>query len=153
MTLELYATPEEVMRAVEALQEFARTHQVPERAVFELALAMEECGSNIVNHALQRDAQQTFRVTFGRAGDEIFIEMRDRGPKFDPMANTGCNSNAEDEEAIGGWGIQLVRRYMDEIRYEREGKENVLRLGKQLGPKAIKTEFLKSKTKQSKTNT
>ena len=132
MTLELHATPEEVMRAVAALQEFARTHQAPEKVVFELALALEECGSNIVNHSLQRDSRQTFRVTFGRAGDEISIEMRDFGPEFDPIANPGFSFEANDEETIGGWGIQLVRRYMDEIRYEREAGENVLRLRKRL---------------------
>jgi anti-sigma regulatory factor (Ser/Thr protein kinase) len=131
VTLELNGTPEEVMRAVEALQEFARAQQVPEKIAFELSLALEECGSNIVNHALQRDAQQKFQATFGRAGDEIFIELRDRGPEFDPMANIKERS-PDDEDAIGGWGISLVRKYMDEIRYKREAGENVLRLGKRL---------------------
>ena len=55
------------------------------------------------------------------------------------------------EATIGGWGIQLVRRYMDEIRYEREAGENVLRLSKRLGPEGGATEFQKSQTKQSKT--
>src|SRR5215468_5427780 len=53
MTLELQPTPQEVMRAVEALQDFARTQRAPEKTVFGLALALEECGSNIVNHALR----------------------------------------------------------------------------------------------------
>jgi anti-sigma regulatory factor (Ser/Thr protein kinase) len=56
MKLNLHATPEEVMRAVEALEEFARAQGVPEKIIFGLALALEECGSNIVNHALKRDA-------------------------------------------------------------------------------------------------
>ncbi len=131
MTLELNGTPEEVMRAVEALQEFAETQQVPVKMAFELALALEECGSNIVNHALQRDAQQKFQVSFGRAGDEIFIELRDRGPEFDPMANLKERS-PDDEDAIGGWGIHLVRKHMDEIKYKREADENILRLVKRL---------------------
>jgi anti-sigma regulatory factor (Ser/Thr protein kinase) len=131
VTLELNGTPEEVMRAVEALQEFARTQQASEKIAFELALALEECGSNIVNHALQRDARQKFQVSFGRAGDEIFIELRDRGPEFDPMANAKQRS-PDDEDAIGGWGIQLVRKHMDEIQYKREADENVLRLVKRL---------------------
>lgn len=151
MTLELRATPEEVMRAVEALQEFARTQQLPEKIAFELALALEECGSNIVNHALRGDVQQTFQVTFGRAEDEIFIEMRDCGPEFDPTAGAEAGSEKDDEDVIGGWGIQLVRRYMDEIRYERKAGENILRLRKRLAPPGI--EFQKSQTKQSKTKT
>ena len=41
MTLELHATPEEVMRAVEALQEFGHERQIPDKALFGLALALE----------------------------------------------------------------------------------------------------------------
>ena len=47
MRLELRATLEEVMRAVETLQEFARAQAVPEKAVFGLALALEECGTPV----------------------------------------------------------------------------------------------------------
>ena len=68
MTLELHATPEEVMRAVEAFQDFARARQIPEKTAFGLALALEECGSNIVNHALGGSARQKFRVSFRACG-------------------------------------------------------------------------------------
>jgi anti-sigma regulatory factor (Ser/Thr protein kinase) len=132
MTLVLQATPEEVMRAVEALQAFAPTQGVPEPMLFGLALALEECGSNVVNHALQRDATQTFRVAFGREADTFVIELRDEGPPFDPTACAARPPEANDADLPGGWGIQLVRRYIDEIHYTREGNENVLRLIKRL---------------------
>ena len=133
MTLELHATPEEVMRAVEALQEFARAQGVPEKLIFGLALALEECGSNIVNHALQRESAKTFHVHFDRHGDTFVIELRDRGPAFDPTATAPRKSQADDGDPPGGWGTELVRRKMDEIRYRREGDENILRLTKRLG--------------------
>lgn len=134
MTLKLHATPQEVMRAVEAMQDFGRERGVGEKDLFALALALEECGSNIVNHALQRDAQQTFRVTFERTGNVFVIELRDRGPAFDPTAAPERPSPPDDDDLPGGWGIQLVRRYTDAIRYQREAGENILRLTKQLGP-------------------
>jgi anti-sigma regulatory factor (Ser/Thr protein kinase) len=40
----------------------------------------------------------------------------------------------DDDRPPGGWGIQLVRRFMDEIRYRRDGDENVLLLTKRLVP-------------------
>ena len=131
--LELHATPEEVMRAVESLQEFGRSKRIPEKTLFGLALALEECGSNIVNHALQRDPAQTFQVVLEHTPRAMTIELRDRGPEYDP---TGPESSspalASNEEQFGGWGLQLVRRYMDQIRYVREAGENVLRLTKTL---------------------
>jgi anti-sigma regulatory factor (Ser/Thr protein kinase) len=132
MTMELHATPEEVMRAVEALQEFARSLGATEQTVFALALALEECGSNIVNHALQRDAELKFQVTFQHADDEIHIELRDGGPQFDPTAAAGRTAPAQDDGPPGGWGIQLVRRSVDEIHYRREAGENILHLTKRL---------------------
>jgi serine/threonine-protein kinase RsbW len=135
MTLELHATPEEVMRAVEALQTFGQERQITEKTLFGLALALEECGSNIVNHALQRDAGQTFRVTFEHTGSTMVIELRDRGPAFDPTQSPAREPVADDDDRPpGGWGIQLVRRYTDEIHYARECGENVLRLTKRMPP-------------------
>ena len=131
MTLELHATSGEVMRAVEAFQEFGRARKVPDPVLFGLALALEECGSNIVNHALRRDARQVFQVSFEHTGIAIIIELRDRGPAFDPTGAPAADAKGDDRPP-GGWGIQLVRRYIDEIRYARRGDENVLRLIKQL---------------------
>ena len=133
MTLELDATPAEVMRAVEALQQFAQAQGVPEKAAFGLALALEECGSNIVNQDLQRDVRQKFQVGIEHVGDLFVIELRDRGPEFDPTAAANRKPQADDDDVPGGWGIQLVRRYMDEIQYKRESGENVLRLTKRVG--------------------
>ncbi len=129
-TLELHATPKEVMRGVETLNQFAQAQGLPEKTVFGLALALEECSSNIVNHAYQREARQTFHVVFDYSGDAFAIELRDRGPAFDPTAAPDRPKRASDDDLPGGWGVQLVRRSMDEIHYERRDGENVLRLTK-----------------------
>ena len=135
MMLELQATPEEVMRAVEALHAFGRERQVSEKELFGLALALEECGSNIVNHALHRDAQQKFQVIIDHTGSAVTLELRDRGPEFDPTRAPVIERAAgDDDRPPGGWGIQLVRRFIDEIRYRREAGENVLLLTKRLVP-------------------
>ena len=133
MNLELHATPQEVMRAVEALQAFGQEKHLPERALFGLALALEECGSNIVNYALRRDPRQTFRVHIEHNGTAVSLELRDRGPEFDPTQfRVRAPATDADNQLPGGWGIQLVRRYMDEIHYRREAGENILRLTKRL---------------------
>lgn len=133
MTLELHATPGEVMRAVEALEAFGQARQIGGKILFGLTLALEECGSNIVNHALRRDEQQTFRVSMEHAGDVIIIELRDRGPEFDPTRAPAIMPElSEEDRPPGGWGIQLARHYTDEVRYKRDAGENVLQLVKRL---------------------
>lgn len=132
MILTLHGTPEEVMRAVEALQQLGESWDLTAKELFGLSLALEECGSNIVNHSLQGDPAQTFVVAIDHTGDSVALELRDRGPAFDPTAAPTVPLVADDELPPGGWGIQLVRRYIDDIHYAREADENVLRLTKQL---------------------
>ena len=78
--------------------------------------------------------QKTFQVTFERTDDSFVIELRDDGPEFDPTTAPPFRPPAEDDDVPGGWGIQLVRRYMDEIRYRREAGRNTLCLTKRLVP-------------------
>jgi serine/threonine-protein kinase RsbW len=153
MTLELHATPEEVMRAVEALQQMGQSIHLPEKALFALALSLEECGSNIVNHALQRDPQQKFYVQLEHQPDAFLIELRDRGPAFDPTSLTERKTTAEEDDLPGGWGVHLVRRYMDHIHYQRVGDENVLRLTKRLAPPPAEPSFSSAPNKKQQTKT
>jgi anti-sigma regulatory factor (Ser/Thr protein kinase) len=132
MKMEVNATPQEVMRAVEALRDFGRVQRLPDTVVFGLALALEECGCNIVQHALGRDARQKFRVAVERERTQILIELRDAGPEFDLTVFSKPSAPTQDDEPIGGWGIPIVRRYTDAIQYRREGNENVLLLIKHL---------------------
>src|SRR5262245_47564489 len=132
LNLQLRATPEEVMRGVEAFQDFCQAHGVPERTAFGLAVALEECGSNIVNHALPGDAQQTFTLQVECTPVKISIELRDRGPEFDPTLAKEKAAGAPDDEPPGGWGLPLVRRYTDDFVYKREADQNILRLSKRL---------------------
>ena len=135
MMLQLHATSKEVMRAVEALQEFGRQKQLSERDVFGLALALEECASNIVNHAFRRDPKQQFSVTIEHTGSTVTVELRDAGPEFDPTKQSTTRAvDSADDQPPGGWGIQLVRQYTDNIWYQRQNGENVLRLTKRLKP-------------------
>jgi anti-sigma regulatory factor (Ser/Thr protein kinase) len=128
MTLELHATPEEVMRAVETLRDFGRQRGLEERNLYGAMLSLEECASNIVDHALKRNADQLFRVQFDHADDLLTIELRDNGSPFDPTSRPDRELRAGDDDLPGGWGLHLVRRYMDTVRYRREGRENVLTL-------------------------
>jgi serine/threonine-protein kinase RsbW len=128
MTLELHATPEEVMRSVEELEKFGRENDIGEKDLFQALLALEECGSNIVDYALRRNCGLTFSVTIQLIDQNLTIEFRDRGPAFDPTNFRKSESN--DNDTVGGWGLELVRRSMDELRYRREGNENILILTK-----------------------
>lgn len=128
MKLSLSATPEEVMRAVERLRGFTQDLNLSEVEAFRLTVSLEECACNVVNHALKRQPERTFEVSFSKTSTHVVIELRDRGPEFDPTQVMAPCDSAPEDRAPGGWGLQLVRRYMDEIQYARQGDQNVLTL-------------------------
>lgn len=133
MTLELQATPQEVMRAVELVQELGKQRQLCQRDIFALALTLEECASNIVDHAYRRDPRQKFRLIVEFTPAAVTIELRDHGPEFDPTHQLAQqNVEALSERSAGGRGLLLVQHYADELLYHREPTENVLRLTKRL---------------------
>ena len=61
---------------------------------------------------------------FTRGSDKIVNAMATLAVKLEGKAKTA----AAEERAVGGLGIFLVRRVMDEVSYARDGSRNVLRL-------------------------
>ena len=122
------------MAGVEALQAFCRAGGVAEETIFALMLAFEESGANVVHHAYRGDPGRTLRVAAEDRGDVIAVEVRDDGPPFDPLAARPAGPPPDpDDPPVGGLGIELIRRSVDELRYAREGAENVLRFAKRVG--------------------
>ena len=133
MHLRLSAKPEEVMHAVEALQAFGHEQGIAERTLFRLTVALEECAANILHYACRDDANETFEAEFEHWPERIEIRLRDDGPPFDPTAYLPqVESGTQPTDQVGGWGIQLVRHYVDDVQYRRDGASNLLRLSKQL---------------------
>ena len=61
----------------------------------------------------------------------IVIEFRDSGVEFDPLAKPDPDTTLSAEERqIGGLGIYMVKKSMDDVTYSRESGENILTLYK-----------------------
>ena len=59
----------------------------------------------------------------------------DDGPAFDPLAAQAPDTTLGlDERPVGGLGLMLVRRLMDDVAYERRDGRNHLRLRRRLVP-------------------
>ena len=96
--------------------------------LMQLELAVEEAVVNICLYAYEVPPGEVLvRVD---AGEKRFVvELMDEGVPFDPLAVEEPDLRAAAEErAVGGLGIFLVRRVMDEVSYARDGSRNVLRL-------------------------
>jgi anti-sigma regulatory factor (Ser/Thr protein kinase) len=65
--------------------------------------------------------------------ERLKLTLTDDGPPFDPFSQAAPDTTLSIEDRpIGGLGIHLVRKLMDEISYERRDGHNVVVLVKRL---------------------
>ena len=58
----------------------------------------------------------------------------DNGVAYDPLAKADPDVTlSADDREIGGLGIFLVKKTMDQMEYKRDGEKNILKITKKLG--------------------
>ena len=99
-----------------------------EKDVYNIQLATDEAASNIIEHAYEGASDGVLDLSCGMEAEAIRIILIDYGEPFDPSAIPLPDLKADlSDRKIGGLGIFLMRKLMDEVHYEpREDKSNVL---------------------------
>ncbi|HZT51308.1 MAG TPA: ATP-binding protein [Stellaceae bacterium] len=114
------------------LEAFARAHGVEGDDIARFLVALEELVSNLVKYGYDDPGPRgTVAVTLRLADRRLKLEIVDDGRPFDPFAQAPPDLDAPlEERPVGGLGLHLVRRLMDEARYRREGHCNVTEIGR-----------------------
>jgi anti-sigma regulatory factor (Ser/Thr protein kinase) len=120
---------------IEYLQEFmvtvsscAKEQGFSNKRIHEIELATEEVLVNIFNYSYPGGRGEA-EITCNIEGSTFIVEIIDEGIPFDI-------TTAEDPDVtidiahreIGGLGIFLVKKLMDDVRYRRENNKNILTL-------------------------
>ena len=115
------------------IERFAEQEQLPADVAFQLNLALEELITNTVSYGHPDGQGAPILLRMERDGDVIEANLTDEGIAFDPRDAAPPDLDAPlEERRAGGLGVYLVRKFMDEIDYRRDGGRNHLRLRKRL---------------------
>jgi serine/threonine-protein kinase RsbW len=110
----------EVDAAIEALAELWVELGLEPDVEADLNIAVEEMLTNVVRHGKVSGDGEAIRVKVDVSPVEARIEIEDRGEPFNPTEYPPPNIHATlEERKPGGLGIMMVRKMMDETRYER----------------------------------
>lgn len=127
-----------VVRAVvRALAESCPEVRLDARDLDEIEVVLQEACTNVVRHAHRNDRTKPFRVDVRRLPDALAIEVRDQGQPFDLDGVTPPDPESLRE---GGYGVHIMRAWMDEVSVRREADGNVLRLVRRYRPAASREE-------------
>ena len=111
----------------EFVAQVAREGGFNEKETYSLQLAADEAASNIIEHAYDGVSDADLDITCDMHDNALIITMHDTGIPFDPSTVKQPNLKADlSERQIGGLGIYLMRKLMDEVRYESHAKTGKL---------------------------
>jgi serine/threonine-protein kinase RsbW len=109
----------------------AHTAGFSDREVYSIQLAADEAASNIIEHAYGGKSDATFDLSCEFQYDRLIITMLDHGKSFDITKVAKPDLKADlSKRKIGGLGIYLMRKLMDEVHYEITSSGNLLTLVK-----------------------
>lgn len=122
------ATVEKVPEIVAYVSGRAGEHGFADLRLKQFELAVEEAAVNICSYAYESSSGEVL-VRTRSSGDGFIVELVDDGVPFDPLAKADPDlPDGLDSRVVGGLGIMLIRRVMDDVRYRRENGRNVLTL-------------------------
>lgn len=128
------ATVESLRYITACLAELLASVHVPVAEKLQMEFAVEEMFVNIACYAY-KDQQGTVVVRARLEKEPLCIEFAflDTGRAYNPLeqAEPDITSSLEDR-AIGGLGIFLTKKNVDDVRYERSDGRNILTLRKYL---------------------
>jgi anti-sigma regulatory factor (Ser/Thr protein kinase) len=100
----------------------------------QVALAVDEASSNVIEHAYRGAADRQVELRFLLAPDELRVEVIDDGAPVDARALPRFDlSRYAREKRRGGLGVHLMGRIMDSVSFRRTAQGNVCCMVKRLG--------------------
>ena len=117
----------------EFIDGFCEQRDIDNDITMSLNLAIEEAVVNVMNYAYPEGTVGYVDIEAEADDDFVTFVISDTGKPFDPTQKDEVNTELSAEDRpIGGLGIHLVRRMMDEISYRYADHRNILTLRKKI---------------------
>jgi serine/threonine-protein kinase RsbW len=111
--------------AQQTVMEEVKARGYSENAVFAIRLALDEALNNAISHGNQKDKTKKVTIEYHIGEASVVITITDEGKGFDPVEVPDPTLD-EYIERPHGRGIMLMRAYMTEVRFSRNGKSVTL---------------------------
>ncbi len=129
-SIQLTAKIENMEVLVQSVSSIAGKMGFTAKRIREIELAVEEALVNIINYAYPCGVGDIKITCIQEDSPRAFvIEIEDTGVAFDLLSLKDPDISADlSERQIGGLGIFLIRKLMNDVQYRRKNNRNVLTL-------------------------
>lgn len=130
--LDIVAKTENLDVVTDFVNEQLEAAGCPMKILMQIDLAVEEIFVNIANYAYSpEEGPATVRVQTDNEKSTVDITFIDHGVPYDPLAKQDPDVTLSAEQrAIGGLGIFMVKKSMDDVTYEYRDGHNILTIKK-----------------------
>lgn len=120
-------TIEEVQRAIEAFEAFAIAHTIPTNLMLKVNIVLDELLSNIVKYSFPDGKEHVIDINLELfTTGKLTLSLTDEGVPFNPFDTPEPDLSIPlEEREVGGLGILIVKRLMDEYHYKRQANLNI----------------------------
>ena len=124
------AAVSELEAAITFLEDEFDKHEVSIKTSIQMKIALEEIFVNVASYAYP-DGGGTVTLELDITEGVITLRFIDSGIPFDPLAKPDPDITLSAEKrGIGGLGIFMVKKTMDDVTYSYENHQNILTLVK-----------------------
>ena len=132
--LTLQASLEKLDEVLSFVEENLEKNDCPMKVLMQVQIAVEEIFVNIAHYAYgSEQGTATIRVEVGGDPLQVIITFIDQGVPYDPLQKEDPDVTLSAEERqIGGLGIFMVKKSMDDMTYEYVNGKNILTICKKI---------------------
>lgn len=133
--IEIIAKTENLDAVTDFVNEQLEAVGCPMKTLMQIDVAVEEIFVNIAHYAYENGVGNArILVRTNSENNTAVITFIDRGIPYDPLAKEDPDVTLPAEERkIGGLGIFMVKKSMDDVRYEYTDGQNIFTVEKKLG--------------------
>lgn len=131
-------TVDAVVESLDAVTDFVdeglEELDCPMKVIMQINVAVDELFSNIARYAYPDGAgKATVQIDALQDSREAVITFIDQGIPYDPLKKEDPDVTlSANEREVGGLGIFLVKKIMDDMKYEYKDGHNILKIFKKL---------------------
>ena len=118
------------------IEKLGRKLRLSKKYIVETNIALEEVVTNIIAYAYKDCRDQFIKISvIPPANGALVLRVEDNGRPFNPLKVKEPELTYDIENCdIGGLGIHLVRKLMDDVSYNYHECKNVLEMKKSINP-------------------
>ena len=134
-SVEINASLEDISKGIKPVMDLLKENDVEHKVAYKIEVALDEILTNVSSYAYDnKDGKVTIEYQIQESPMKmVVIKIIDEGKPFNPLEVEEPDISLDvADRPIGGLGVFIVKKTMDEVHYDRKNNKNILTMKKKI---------------------